>query len=168
MLIKHAGSSPRDLRRLPLERAATRFNITTACCDRWAADPDRVALVHETARRAGAPLHLRRVARAVQPMRQYACRAWPSAQRPGAAFARPATGDRHPAPGGLARGHDQRALLGAVRRRCGLLPGADIRREGRHHGRRQPGQGDRSGRRCPGALRRRRARGSRRLLGTAA
>ena len=164
MLIKHAGSY-REIYDAFRWNVPQRFNIATACCDRWAADPDRVALIHEqpdgqVRRYTFAELRelsnrcanmlvglgLQRNDRVLLLLGQ-----------------RPETAILH-----LARGHDQRALLGAVRRRCGLLPGADIRREGRHHGRRQPGQGDRSGRRCPGALRRRRARGSRRLLGTAA
>ena len=142
MLIKHAGSY-REIYDAFRWNVPQRFNIATACCDRWAADPDRVASDPRTTRRAGAPLHLRRVARAVQPMRQYACRAWPSAQRDRVLLLlgqRPETAILHLRR--LARRHDQRALLHAVRRRCGLLPGTDIRREGRHHGRHQPGQGD--------------------------
>ena len=46
MLIKHAGSY-REIYDAFRWNVPQRFNIATACCDRWAADPDRVALIHE-------------------------------------------------------------------------------------------------------------------------
>ena len=46
MLIKHAGSY-REIYDAFRWNMPQRFNIATACCDRWAADPDRVALIHE-------------------------------------------------------------------------------------------------------------------------
>ena len=46
MLIKHAGSY-REIYDAFRWNVPQRFNIATACCDRWAVDPDRVALIHE-------------------------------------------------------------------------------------------------------------------------
>ena len=46
MLIKHAGSY-REIYDAFRWNVPQRFNIATACCDRWAVDPDRIALIHE-------------------------------------------------------------------------------------------------------------------------
>ncbi len=46
MLIKRAGTY-REIYDAFHWNVPQRFNIATACCDRWAADPHRVALIHE-------------------------------------------------------------------------------------------------------------------------